>query len=76
MDLLSGLSYGDVARRLRAAGFEFDRTAKGSHEIWRNVLDGHRTTVPHHPGVVPEGKVRAIVRQAGLSVAEFLTYRR
>lgn len=72
MDLLSGLSYHDVTRRLRAAGFEFDRTAKGSHEIWRNVLDGRRTTVPHHPGVLPEGTVRAIIRQAGLSAYEFI----
>ncbi|MHB1953754.1 MAG: hypothetical protein ACYCOU_08370, partial [Sulfobacillus sp.] len=33
----------DVTRKLRVAGFEFDRTAKGSHEIWRNALDGRRT---------------------------------
>ena len=73
MGLLSGLSYRDVTRKRRAAGFEFDRTAKGSHKIWRNVLNGHRTTVPHHPGVLPpEGTVRAIIRQAGLSASEFI----
>ena len=72
MSSLSGLSYRDVARKLHAAGFEFDRSAKGSHEIWRHPLTGHRTTVPHHPGQLPEGTIRAIVRQAALSVSQFL----
>jgi len=31
-----------------------------------------RTTVPHHPGDLPEGTAEAILRQAGLSVEEFL----
>jgi HicA toxin of bacterial toxin-antitoxin, len=33
MDRLAGFSYREVARRLRRLGFEFDRQAKGSHEI-------------------------------------------
>jgi hypothetical protein len=32
---LSGFGYREVIRRLRKARFEFDRQAKGSHEIWR-----------------------------------------
>ncbi|MCL4520167.1 MAG: type II toxin-antitoxin system HicA family toxin [Firmicutes bacterium] len=36
-----------MAHKLRVAGFEFDRAAKGSREIWRNALDGRRTTIPH-----------------------------
>lgn len=69
---LSGWSYRDVVRKLHRAGFEFDRSAKGSHEIGRHPLTGRRITVPHHPGGLPEGAVRAIVRQAGLSVSQFL----
>jgi predicted RNA binding protein YcfA (HicA-like mRNA interferase family) len=69
---LAGLSAAEVIRRLRRAGFVFDRQAKGSHEIWRHPGTGMRTTVPNHPGDLPEGTVRAIIREAGLSVEEFL----
>ena len=72
MARLAGLAAAEVIRKLRRAGFVFDRQAKGSHEIWRNPGSRARTTVPNHPGDLPEGTVRAIVRQAGLSVDEFL----
>jgi predicted RNA binding protein YcfA (HicA-like mRNA interferase family) len=72
MGRLAGFTAREVMRRLRAAGFQFDRHAKGSHEIWRNPTTGRRTTVPNHPGETPEGTVRAIVEQAGLTVDEFL----
>jgi predicted RNA binding protein YcfA (HicA-like mRNA interferase family) len=72
MGRLAGLSYRDITRKLRAAGFEFDRHARGSHEIWWSPTTRARTTVPNHPGDMPEPTVRAIVRQAGLSVDEFL----
>ena len=38
---------------MRAAGFSFDRMAKGSHEIWRNQQSKRYTTVPHHLGAMP-----------------------
>jgi predicted RNA binding protein YcfA (HicA-like mRNA interferase family) len=72
MGRLSGFSAGEVIGKLRRAGFVFDRQAKGSHEIWWNPATRARTTVPHHPGNLPEGTVRAIIRQAGLSVDDFL----
>jgi len=72
MGRLAGFSAAEVIRRLRRAGFLFDRQAKGSHEIWRHPVTNRRTTVPNHPGDLPEGTVRAIVREAGLSVEEFL----
>lgn len=56
----------------RLAGFAFDRHARGSHEIWYNQLTKRRTTVPRHPGDLPEGTVRAILSQAGIEVDEFL----
>ncbi|MDI3298581.1 MAG: type II toxin-antitoxin system HicA family toxin [Bacillota bacterium] len=59
-------------RKLRAAGLELDRMAEGSHEIRWNPGTRRRTTVPHHPGELPEGTVRAIAREAGLTVEEFL----
>ena len=72
MGRLAGLSAAEIIRKLRAAGFLFDRTAKGSHEIWRHPFTRLRVVVPNHPGDLPEGTVRAIVRQTGLTVDEFL----
>jgi predicted RNA binding protein YcfA (HicA-like mRNA interferase family) len=69
---LAGFSYRELTQKLGRAGFRFDRYAKGSHEIWWNPHTRARTTIPHHPGALPEGTVRAILRQAGLSVDEFL----
>jgi hypothetical protein len=36
MGRLAGFSADEVIRKLRRAGFVFDRQAKGSHEIWWN----------------------------------------
>ncbi len=72
MSRLPSLTYRQVARRLRDAGFAFDRQAKGSHEIWYNPNTRLRVTVPNHPGALARGTLRAIVRQSGLSVDEFI----
>ncbi len=72
MSHLSPLKYREVIERLRAHGFLFDRQAKGSHEIWYNPATHRRTTVPHHPGMLPLGTLRAIIRQTGLTVDQFL----
>ena len=72
MGRLAGFSADEVIRKLSRAGFVFDRQAKGSHEIWWNPKTRARTTVPHHPGDLREGTLRAILRQAKLSIDEFL----
>ncbi len=72
MGRLSGFNYRDVTRKLKRLGFEFDRGARGSHEIWRHPETKARTTVPNHPGDLPEGTVRAIIKQAGVSTDKFL----
>ena len=72
MGRLSGFSSDEVIGKLRRAGFVFDRHAKGSHEIWWNPSTRARTTVPRHPGDMPEGTLRAVLRQAGLDPDEFL----
>jgi predicted RNA binding protein YcfA (HicA-like mRNA interferase family) len=58
---------------LKRCGFVFDRQAAGSHEIWYQQAGNRYTTIPNHPGDLPEGTLRAILRQAGLSVEEFLS---
>jgi predicted RNA binding protein YcfA (HicA-like mRNA interferase family) len=72
MSYLPPLKYREVVERLRSHGFSFDRQAKGSHEIWYNPTTRRRTTIPRHPGTLPLGTLRAIIKQAGLSVDAFL----
>jgi len=72
MGRLAGFRYRDIVRRMRALGFEFHRHAAGSHEIWRNPETGDFTTVPNHPGDMPEGTLRAILRAANVSPDDFL----
>ena len=72
MGRLAGFTYRRIARQLGALGFAFDRQAAGSHEIWFNPRTKRYTTLPNHPGDIPEGTLRAIVRQAGVSADEFL----
>ncbi len=72
MGRLSGFTSSDVVRRLRKAGFAFDRQARGSHEVWYNAKTHRRTTIPRHPGDLPEGTLIAILKQAGIEVDEFL----
>jgi predicted RNA binding protein YcfA (HicA-like mRNA interferase family) len=71
MGRLAGLRYRDVVKRLKHFGFEFSRQAAGSHEIWHNPATRRFTTIPNHPGDLPEGTVRAILKQAGISPDDF-----
>jgi len=72
MGRLAGFKYREVVRKLRRAGFAFDRPGPGSHELWRDRESGRKVTVPHHPGEMPEGTLRAIIKQAGIHVDDFL----
>jgi predicted RNA binding protein YcfA (HicA-like mRNA interferase family) len=72
MGMLAGFRYREIVKRLRKHGFVFDRQAAGSHEIWYNPSTNLYTTIPNHPGEIPEGTLRAILKQAGLDVDTFL----
>lgn len=73
MTRLLPLTANKVIKKLRKAGFVFDRHAKGSHEIWYNPTTKRRTTVPNHPGVeINKDTLRAIIKQTGMSVEEFM----
>jgi predicted RNA binding protein YcfA (HicA-like mRNA interferase family) len=61
-----------LVRALKRAGFEEQRQ-RGSHLHMRRASDGKRVTVPIHQGrTVPVGTLRAILRDADVTVDEFL----
>ncbi|MDI6748706.1 MAG: type II toxin-antitoxin system HicA family toxin [Pseudomonadota bacterium] len=59
----------EILRRLLRAGFVEVRQT-GSHKILRHP-DGRMTYIAMHPGDVPTGTFRSILKQAGLSPEEF-----
>jgi predicted RNA binding protein YcfA (HicA-like mRNA interferase family) len=61
-----------MIKRLKRFGFLFHRQAAGSHEIWMNPTTGRFTTVPNHSGDMPEGTLRAILKQADVDPEEFV----
>jgi predicted RNA binding protein YcfA (HicA-like mRNA interferase family) len=67
---LSDLPLRRVVRALESAGFSYVRT-KGSHAVYENS-EGRVVVVPQH-GVVKRGTLASILRQAGLTAAEFLS---
>ena len=72
MGRLAGFKYVEVARRLRKFGWVYDRPGPGSHEVWRHPESGRRVTLPHHARDIAEGTLRAILREAGIDVDQFL----
>jgi len=73
MAQLQELSYQEIVRKLRKLGFKFYRQGKGSHELWVRDADGRVVPVPHYKGKkIRKGTVRAIIREVGISVKEFM----
>jgi predicted RNA binding protein YcfA (HicA-like mRNA interferase family) len=71
MRALPALPGRTVVAALERGGFEIIRT-KGSHYFLRHRKDPSRqTVVPVHRRDLPPGTLRAILRQAGLSRAQF-----
>ena len=72
MGRLAGVKYRQIIKKLKKLGFVFDRQAAGSHEIWFNPATDKYATIPNHPGDMPEGTLRAILRQADVTAEQFL----
>lgn len=68
----AGFRYREIVKRLKQLGFEFDHQAAGSHEIWFNPKLRRYTTIPNHPGDMPEDTLRAILSQAGIEPEMFV----
>jgi len=70
---LAGFKYRQIVKKMKKLGFSFYRQAAGSHEIWFNESTNFFTTIPNHPGDMPEGTLRAILKQAHINIEEFLS---
>ncbi len=70
MSALPRVSGREVVKALQKGGYERDRQ-RGSHIVLRQTAPpNRRITVPDHKEVA-KGTLRAIIRQAGLTVDEF-----
>ncbi|MCI0785163.1 MAG: type II toxin-antitoxin system HicA family toxin [Chloroflexi bacterium] len=66
------MTYRDLTRKLRRLGCEFDRRARGDHEIWINSATHARTTIPNWGSRdLKAGTLAAILRDLGISRQEF-----
>ncbi|WP_017294001.1 type II toxin-antitoxin system HicA family toxin [Geminocystis herdmanii] len=72
MGRLSGFRYRKIVKILKSFGFILDRQGAGSHEIWYNPETNLYTTIPNHSGEMPEGTLRAILKQAQINPEDFL----
>ena len=70
MSGLPRVSGREVVKALLKIGYEQDRQ-RGSHIILRRVAAPHRRLVIPDHNEVARGTLRAIIRQAGLTVDEF-----
>jgi len=64
------LSGSDAVRAFRKIGYEFDEQ-HGSHMILRHAIPPYRRlSVPNHKELA-KGTLRALIREAGITVEEF-----
>jgi predicted RNA binding protein YcfA (HicA-like mRNA interferase family) len=71
LSALPRISGREVVSALGRLGYELDRQ-RGSHMILRNVRPPHRRLVIPDHREVAKGTLRAIIREAGLTVEEFV----
>ena len=69
---LPALKPREVIAALEEAGFEVRRQT-GSHIIMYKSGIRRPISIPQHPGDLPKGTLRAIIREAGLTIEEFLS---
>ena len=72
MSVLPRISGREAVAAFRRLGYEVDRQ-KGSHIILRHAQPPHRRlTVPDHREIA-KGTLRSLIREAGITVEEFIS---
>ncbi|MBI3414926.1 MAG: type II toxin-antitoxin system HicA family toxin [Verrucomicrobia bacterium] len=69
MPKLVPISHRELARKLRRVGFVEIRTRR--HPVYYSAEKDLTIPIPMHPGDVPKGTLRSIIREMQLSVEEF-----
>lgn len=64
------ISYREVIKKARKAGFVFRRNTGGSHEIWWNEQTKKTCVIPHHREI-KSGTIKSILAQMGISESKF-----
>ena len=72
MPRLPSFTYPQFTKKLRRLGFEFDRQARGSHEIWFHSIKKRAVTIPKHSGkTFKKGTLHGMIKDSGFPVSEF-----
>ncbi|MGA3265710.1 MAG: type II toxin-antitoxin system HicA family toxin [Verrucomicrobiota bacterium] len=69
MPKLVPVSHRELARKLRRAGFVEIRTSR--HPVYYSAAKDLTVPIPRHPGDVPKGTLRSIIREMEIRVEEF-----
>ena len=69
MPKLVPLTHRELARKLRRAGYVEIRTSR--HPVYFDAENDLTIPVPSHPGDVPKGTLRTIIREMRMTVEEF-----
>jgi predicted RNA binding protein YcfA (HicA-like mRNA interferase family) len=64
------LSYRQVIKKARKAGFILRRKTTGTHEIWWNEKTRKTCVIPHHQEI-KTGTLKSILHQMGISEEAF-----
>lgn len=64
------LTYREIIKRARKAGFAFRRNTGGTHEIWWNEERKRTCVIPHHHEI-KAGTIKSIINQMGITQQEF-----
>ncbi len=64
------LSYREVIKKARRAGFVFRRNTGRTHEIWWNESKKKTCVIPHHHEI-KLGTLKSIIRQMAIAEEEF-----
>lgn len=70
MSKLPSISGAEAVRAIEGLGYEVDRQ-RGSHIVLRHPEEPHRRLVVPNHRTVAKGTLRALIREAGLTVEEF-----
>lgn len=61
------MTSGELIKALKRAGW-YQVAVKGSHHQFKHAARPGRVTIPHPKKDLPQGTVKAILKQAGLSL--------